>query len=111
MLDFVPNFLIYLAIMALVTYLVRMLPLVLLRGKITNKFIRSFLYYTPYSVLSVMTFPAVFYSTGSVISATVGTLVALLLAFFGRSLITVAASSALAVLAVELVAVYLLPIL
>ena len=55
--EFVPNFFLYLLIMAGVTYLVRMLPLVLCRRKIENKFIRSFLYYIPYAVLSVMTVP------------------------------------------------------
>ncbi|MBQ7387013.1 MAG: AzlD domain-containing protein [Clostridia bacterium] len=109
--DFVPDFLIYLCVMAGVTYLVRMLPLVLVRGKITNRFIRSFLYYTPYSVLSVMTFPAIFYSTGSALSATVGCVVAVLLSLLRRSLITVAASSAAAVLIVELTVEYLLPLI
>lgn len=101
--DFVPSFFIYLIICAGVTYLVRMLPLVLVRGRIKNRFIRSFLYYIPYAVLSVMTFPAIFYSTGSVVSAAVGTVVALALAFFEKSLIVVAASSALAVLVSELI--------
>lgn len=103
MLDFTPNFFIYLFISAAVTYLVRMLPLVLVRGKIKNKLLRSFLYYIPYAVLSVMTFPAILYSTGSIISATVGAVVALVLAFFGKSLIVVAASSAAAVLIAELI--------
>lgn len=96
------NYFIYLAVMAGITYLIRMLPLVLVKEKIKNKFILSFLYYIPYSVLSVMTFPAVFYSTGNVVSATAGTIVALLLAFWGRSLVTVAAVSALSVFLVEL---------
>ena len=103
MLDFVPNFFLYLAVSAGVTYLIRMLPLVLVRGKIKNTFVRSFLYYIPYAVLSVMTFPAIFYSTDSIISAAIGTAVALVLAFFGKSLITVAASSALSVLVAELI--------
>ena len=102
MLDFLPNFFIYLAVCAGVTYLVRMLPLVLVRRKIQSRFIRSFLYYVPYSVLSVMTFPAIFYSTSHVISAAVGCAVAVLLSFLRRSLITVAASSAAAVLVCEL---------
>lgn len=96
------NYFIYLALMAGITYLIRMVPLVLVKEKIKNKFVLSFLYYIPYSVLSVMTFPAVFYSTGNVISATVGTVVALLLAFLNRSLVTVAGVSALAVFIVEL---------
>ena len=102
MFDFVPNFFIYLAIMASVTYLVRMLPLVLVRKKITNRFVRSFLYYIPYSVLTVMTLPAIFYSTGSFVSALVGTVVAVGLAYLKKSLIVVAASASLTVLLTEL---------
>ena len=97
------KFLGYLAIMAGVTYLIRMLPLVFIRRKIKNRFVRSFLHYIPYSVLTVMTFPAIFYSTGYLASAIVGTAVAVLLAFCKRSLITVAASAALAVLVSELI--------
>jgi branched-subunit amino acid transport protein len=89
--------------MAGVTYLVRMLPLVLVKKKIENRFIRSFLYYVPYAVLAVMTVPAVFYETSYLISAVVGFAVALVLAFFNRSLITVASSACLAVFAVELI--------
>ena len=107
MLDFVPNFLLYLVVMAGVTYLVRMLPLVLVRKKIENRFIRSFLYYVPYSVLSVMTFPAVFFSTGSIVSAVVGTAVAVVLAYRKKSLIIVAAFAALAVLICELVMMFI----
>ena len=101
------QFLIYLLVMAGVTYLVRMLPLVFFRKKIESRFIRSFLYYVPYTVLSVMTFPAIFYSTGSVISATVGAAVAVILAYVGRGLLTVAAGSAVSVLIVELILKYL----
>ena len=102
MLNFLPNFFLYLAVCAGVTYLVRMLPLVLVRKRIQSRFIRSFLYYVPYSVLSVMTFPAIFYSTSHIISAAVGCAVAVLLSFLRRSLIIVAASSAAAVLICEL---------
>ena len=102
------SFLLYLLVMAGVTYLVRMLPLVFVRKKIKSKFIRSFLYYIPYTVLSVMTFPAIFYSTGSTVSALVGTAVAVLLAFFGRGLLTVAAGSAASVLIVEIILTYLI---
>ena len=103
MLDFVENFFIYLLIMAGVTYLIRALPLLLVRRKITNRFIRSFLYYVPYAVLSAMTFPAILYSTGNMISAAVGAAVALALAYFKRSLLTVAASASLAVFLTELI--------
>ncbi len=80
----------YILVMAGVTYLLRMLPMTLIRKKINSRFIRSVLYYLPYSVLSAMILPSVFYSTGSIITAGVGLAVALLLAFFDRSLITVA---------------------
>ena len=102
------RFFLYLLVMAGVTYLVRMLPLVFFRKKIKSKFIRSFLYYIPYTVLSVMTFPAIFYSTGSTVSAVIGTAVAILLAFFGRGLLTVAIGSALSVLIIELIMKYLI---
>ena len=84
------NICIYILVMAGVTYLIRMTPFVLFRKKITNKFVKSLLYYLPYAVLSAMVIPSVFYSTGSVISATAGLISALLLAYFERSLIVVA---------------------
>ncbi len=105
MFDFVKDFFIYLVIMAGVTYLVRMLPYVLVRGKIKNRFIRSFLYYIPYSVLTVMTVPAIFFSTGNLISAAVGTIVAIVLSYFKHSLLTVAASASGAVLLCEAILV------
>ena len=80
----------YILVMALVTYIIRMVPLVFFRKKITSPFLRSMLYYLPYAVLSAMVIPSVFSSTGSVITAAVGLAVALLLAFFRRSLLTVA---------------------
>lgn len=83
-------------IMALVTYIIRATPLIVFRKRIKNKWIQSFLYYVPYVVLSAMTFPAVFYSTGSIISAVGGCLVAIVLAFFRRSLLTVACGAAIA---------------
>lgn len=85
---------IYIAVMAIVTYLIRMLPLTLFRSKIKSKFLRSFLKYIPYTVLSAMTFPAIFYSTGNVITASIGTAAALITAFFGFPLIIVAAAAA-----------------
>ena len=97
------KFFLYLLVMAGVTYLVRMLPFVFFRKKIKSRFVRSFLYYVPYTVLAVMTVPAIFYATDSFVSALVGALVAVLLAFFGRGLLTVAAGSALSVLIVELI--------
>ena len=89
------------AIMALVTYIPRMLPLAIFRKKIKSRFIRSFLAYVPYAVLAAMTFPEILYSTSNVISAVAGLLVALLLSYFGRGLLTVALSSTAVVFVVE----------
>ena len=97
------EFLLYLLVMAGVTYLVRLLPMLLIRRKITNRFIRSFLYYVPYTVLAVMTVPSVFYATSSPLSAGVGVAVSVVLALFGRGLVTVAGFGALSVFAVELI--------
>ena len=102
------KFLPYLLIMALVTYLVRMLPLAFFRKKIKSEFIKSFLYYMPYTVLAVMTVPAVFYSTSSVISAAVGVLVAVALAYFRLGLLRVAVVASAAVLITELIMIYLI---
>ena len=87
------KFLVYLAVCAGVTYLIRMLPLVLIKKKIRNRFLLSFLYYIPYAVLAVMTIPAIFSSTSSVVSAAAATIVAVILAYFEKSLLTVAAVS------------------
>ncbi len=96
-------FLAGLLVTAGVTYLVRVVPLVLVKKKIENKFIKSFLYYVPYAVLGVMTIPAIFYSTSCLASAVVGFVVAVVLAYFEKGLLTVAASSCVAVLVTELV--------
>ena len=98
-----PEFLVYLAIMVGVTYLLRLLPMLFIHGPIKNRFIRSLLYYTPYSVLAVMTVPAIFYLTENVITGIIATVFAVTLAYLGNSLITVAAGSAVVVLICELV--------
>ena len=103
MLEKTALFFVYLGATALITYLVRMLPLVFFRKKIENRFVRSFLYYVPYSVLTVMTVPDIFFSTGSVISAAVGTAVAIALAAMKKSLLAVSAGAAAAVLATEII--------
>ena len=97
------TFFMYLLVMAGVTYLIRMLPLVLVKKKIENKFLLSFLYYVPYAVLSVMTVPACFYATDSPITAVVGFIIAVIAAFFERSLIQVAALSCTGVLITEII--------
>ena len=94
--------------MALVTYLVRMLPLAAIRRKITSPFALSFLYYVPYAVLTAMTIPGIFFSTGSVITACVGFAAALIAALFNRGLLIVALSGCGGVLAAELVMQFLI---
>lgn len=87
---------IYIAVMAGVTYLIRMIPLTVFRGQIKSRFFRSFLYYVPYAVLSAMTVPAIFYATGNMATAAVGTAVAVLLAYFDMPLIVVALAASAA---------------
>ena len=97
------EFLIYLLVMAGVTYLVRLSPMLFIKKKITNRFLRSVLYYVPYSVLSVMVIPAIFFVTENVLTGILALAVSILLAYFGRSLLTVAAGTALTVLISELI--------
>ena len=85
--------LISVAIMAGITYFIRVLPITVLRKKITSVFIQSFLFYVPYTVLAALTFPAIFSATGNVITSVFGTMIALVLAFFDRGLVVVAISA------------------
>ena len=89
--------------MASVTYVIRAIPLTFFRKKIENKFAISVLYYMPYSVLSAMTFPYIFYSTGSILTGIIGTAVALIATLSKRSLIVVAILSCLATLLAGLI--------
>ena len=101
------NVYIYIFGMALVTYIIRVLPLTLIRKKIKNRVIRSCLYYVPYVTLAVMTFPAILDATQSVWSALAAFIVAIALAYFGRSLFFVAICSSLTVFVFELVMKFL----
>ena len=83
----------YVLVMAGVTYLIRMLPLAAIRGKVKSRFVQAFLYYVPYAVLGAMTIPAVFSSTGSVPASIAGTVAALVLGWMDKGLLTVAAAS------------------
>lgn len=96
------NIYIYIAIMAVVTYLIRMLPLALLKKKITNRFFKSFLYYVPYVTLAVMTFPAILSATDSIWSASAAFLSAMAVAYFGGGLPTVASAACFIVFITEL---------
>lgn len=80
------SILLYIIAMALTTYLIRMIPFTLFKRKITSTFALSFFYYMPYAVLSAMTFPFIFHSTGSLIASAGGTLAALIAAFKGLSI-------------------------
>ena len=86
----------YMLAMALTTYMIRMLPFTLFRKKLTSRFARSFFAYIPYAVLAAMTFPAIFFTTGSLIPALCGFAVAVILTFCNRSLIVVAIGASLA---------------
>ncbi len=92
---------IYILVMAVTTYLIRMIPLVFFRKEIKNRFIRSFLAYVPCACLTAMTFPAILTSTNAVISGAVALAVALIAALCKRSLVTVAALSCAAVFVTE----------
>lgn len=96
-----PTYLTYLAVMAIVTYLIRMLPLTVFRREIKSVFIRSFLHYVPYAVLAAMTIPAVLESTGDVRTAAAGLVVALVMAWRGHGLLTVALAACAAVAAAQ----------
>ena len=85
-----PEILLYIAVMAAVTYLIRMLPLTLIRKQIKSRFIRSFLYYVPYVTLAVMTFPAIIQATKSPVSGIAALLVGLVAAWFKGDLFFVA---------------------
>ena len=93
---------IYILVMAVVTYLIRVLPLTLIRKEIKSPFIRSFLYYVPYVTLAVMTFPAILDATGSPISGLAALIVAMLIAWFGGSLFQVAVIACTVVFVLEL---------
>ena len=84
-------------LMALVTYLPRMLPIAIFRKKINSRFIQSFLRYVPFAVLSALTIPDIFTSTGNYGTATCGTLVAILLAYLEQNLVVVASGAILTV--------------
>lgn len=91
----------YIAAMAVTTYLIRLLPMTLFRRPIKSRFLRSFLHYVPYACLSAMTFPSILSSTESLASGIAALVTAILLAYHGRSLIVVALSSSCAVLVVQ----------
>ena len=92
---------VYIFTMALTTYLIRMLPLTIFRKPIKSRFLRSFLHYVPYACLTAMTFPAILNSTATVLSGAAALIVAVVLAYRGKSLLTVSLAASAAVMATE----------
>lgn len=92
----------YIAVVALVTYAIRVLPLTLIQKEIKNQFIRSFLYYVPYVTLAAMTFPAIVTATDSIWSGVAALVVGVLVAWFSGNLFLVAISACSVVFLVEL---------
>ena len=96
-----PDYWPYVIVMALVTYLVRVIPLTVMQKEITNEFFLSFLYYVPFACLAAMVFPAILTSTTYLLSAAVGLAVAVFMAYLEKSLITVALTACAAVFICE----------
>lgn len=95
------NIYLYILVMAAVTYLIRLLPLTLIRKKIENRFLKSFLYYVPYACLMAMTFPAVFYGADYMLAAVAGVAVAVILALKDKGLVLVAVAASVTVFVVS----------
>lgn len=102
------QFIIYLAVMATITYLLRLLPMLFMRRSVKNRFIRSVLYYVPYCVLAAMSLPAMLYVAPNMITGIVATATAITTALFTKNLIAVASLSAISILIMELL---IIPIL
>jgi len=102
------NLYIYILAMAVTTYLIRMLPLTVFRKPIKSRFVRSFLHYVPYACLTAMTFPAILYDTTYIASGAFALVVAVILAYRGKSLLTVSLASCAAVFVCERILAYFL---
>ena len=98
----------YILAMAVTTYLIRMLPLTVFRKPIRSRFVKSFLHYVPYACLTAMTFPAILYDTSYMVSGAFALIVAILLAYRGKSLLTVSLASCGAVFICERILTYFL---
>ena len=95
------NLYLYIFTMALTTYLIRVLPLTIFRKPIKSRFLRSFLHYVPYCCLTAMTFPAILTSTATIISGAAALIVGIVLAYRGKSLLTVSVAASAAVMLTE----------
>jgi len=102
------NLYIYILAMAVTTYLIRMLPLTVFRKPIKSRFVKSFLHYVPYACLTAMTFPAIIYDTAYIFSGMAALVVAIILAYRGKSLLTVSLASCAAVFVCEQILTYFL---
>ena len=91
----------YIFTMAVTTYLIRVIPLTVFRKPIQSRFLRSFLHYVPYACLTAMTFPAILTSTATIISGGAALIVAVILAYRGKSLLTVSVAASVAVMVTE----------
>ena len=98
----------YIFAMAITTYFIRMLPLTIFRKPIKSRFVKSFLHYVPYACLTAMTFPAILYDTTSIISGIAALIIAIVLAFRGKSLLTVSLASCAAVFICERILMFFL---
>lgn len=97
------NIYIYILVMWVVTYIIRVLPLTLIRGQIKNRFLRSFLYYVPYVTLAVMTFPAIVTATQVPLAGALALCAGVVLAWLGAGLFPVSVACCLVVFIVELI--------
>ena len=102
------NLYIYILAMAVTTYLIRMLPLTVFRKPIKSRFVKSFLHYVPYACLTAMTFPAILFDTAYILSGAAALIVAIILAYRGKSLLTVSLASCAAVFISERILTYFL---
>ena len=92
-----------LAVMAILTYLIRLVPLILIKRRIYNRYLLSFFHYIPYTVIAAMTFPSAFYSTGNVCTALAAIIVAIVLALFDKNLLIVSLGSTAVALIIGLI--------
>lgn len=91
-------------LMAIITYIIRVIPIAVFRNKIKSRFLKSFLHYIPFAVLGAMTFPSIFFSTSNIYFSMIGTATALILAYYEKSLLTVAMSSVIVIYLCEVIA-------
>ena len=97
------TYILYILVMAGVTYLLRMLPTTLIKTRIKSRFVKSFIYYVPYAVLSAMTLPSILYCTDDLLPSLLGFAAVVIVAMFGKSLLTVAITACISVLIGEAV--------